>query len=158
MTEVGELRMTATGLRRFLLFHSLPQFISWAVIVALMYGLAAAVVHLLGARQPLGLGVLFGGLGGTLPSVWLARQASFRVRGPERAQAWSVIEGRLCARQYHPPVVEDGVHRFRIKLPRLLRWDEQDVRMSMDRDGMLVSGPYGALLGLRRLLAVTFAD
>ena len=81
MIDVGELRLKATGLRRFLLFQSLPQFISWAAIVVLMYGLGAAVVHLVGAREPLGLGVLCGGLGGTLPSVWLARQASFRVRG-----------------------------------------------------------------------------
>lgn len=158
MIELGEIRMTATGVRRFLVFESWPQLLSWAAIVALMFGVAEAVVHLVGARKPLGPGALFGGIGGTLPSLWLARQARFRVRGSERAQAWSVIEGRLCARQYRPPVVEDGAHRFQIKLPRLLRWDEQDIRMSMDRDGMLVTGPYGALLGLRRLLAVTFAD
>ncbi|HEX8785398.1 MAG TPA: hypothetical protein VF793_04360 [Telluria sp.] len=158
MIELGKIRMSATGVKRVLVFQSWPQFASWVAIVALMFGICETVVHLAGLRKPLGPGALFGGIGGALPSLWLARQASFRVRGSERAQAWSVIEGRLCARQYHPPVVEDGVHRFQIKLPRLLRWDEQDIRMSMDRDGMLVTGPYGALLGLRRLLAVTFAD
>jgi hypothetical protein len=111
----------------------------------------------MGAHKP-GLGPLFGGIGGALPSVWLTRQASFRVRGPERAQAWRVIEGRLHARFYRAPVREGDVHVYRPKLPGWLRWKEQDVRMSMDRDGMLVTGPYGTLLGLRGMLATTFAD
>ena len=156
MIEVGELRVKATGLRRFLLFQSLRQFVSWVAIIALVIVFGEAAMLLMGLRPSLPVGALAGGIGGALPSLWLTRQASFRVRGPERAQAWSVAENFISAR-YRPPVREGGAHLYRPKLPRWLRWDEQDVRMSMDRDGMLVTGPYSVVLELSRLLAATFA-
>jgi hypothetical protein len=157
MIDVGELRVKATGLRRFLLFQSLPQFLSWAALMACGFGLAETAIWLGGLRHSIPVGAIAGGIGGSLPSLWLSRQVSFRVQGPGRAEAWNVAE-RSIAPRYRPPVREGGVQVYRPKLPRWLRWDEQDVRMSMDRDGMLVAGPYGVVLELRRLLAVTFSD
>jgi hypothetical protein len=156
MIEVGELRVKATGLRRFLLFQSWPQFLSWLAAIALVIGLGEAIVYLTGHRPSLPFGAIAGGIGGALPSLWLTRQVSFRVRGPGRAAAWNEAE-RFLSSRYRSTAREGEAVLFRPKLPRWLRWDEQDVRMSMDRDGMLVTGPYSVVLELRRLLAATFA-
>lgn len=157
MIDVGELRLETTGVRRFLLFQSLPQLASWAAIVASMFGVCTLVVRAMGGVPPDG-DVIVGGIVGTLPSLWLARRAGFRVRGPARAQAFAVLEGRLGIRFYAPPVRIGAEHVFLPKLPRWLRWDEQTVRIAMGLDGMVVTGPYGTLLGLRRVLKTTFAD
>nr|WP_314541831.1 hypothetical protein [uncultured Massilia sp.] len=154
--ELGEIQATATGWRRWLLFNSRSQFLSWACCVALVCAAGALLIWWHNGAGALAELPLVGALAGSLPSVWLARPSHMRVRGPGRAQAFSVLEDRMLARGFAYAGLDAGVHRYRRKGPRWMRWKEQDVKMAMGGDALLVSGPYVMLNVHRRLLRSLF--
>lgn len=158
MIELGELRMSATGWRRFLLFQSLSQFLSWAAIIVLVIVVGNLVVTAAGGHHLALVGPVAGGIAGSLPSVWLTRHARFCLRGPGRARALGAIEDGLRVQRYRPDGVDEGTQLYRLNLPRLLRWGEQEVRLALRHDEMVVSGPWVALRFLRRYLAADLAD
>lgn len=152
MIEVSAVQLTATGARRFLVFNSLAQFTSWLIFSLLTINVMSELAWLKWHVQTLNAGSLAGAVLGALPSVFLTRQARFHVHGMRPAQALAAIDARLRKRGYIHVASADGVHHYRGKLPRWLRWHEQDVRLAADAGGIRVDGPQAVLAGLRRFL------
>ena len=145
MIELTRLHLTATGLRRAALFPSWVVLLSWIVIVTALICAAAVLTGRPGLPDS---SIIVGIVAGSLPSILLVRQTQFQVHGPGRAQAWSAIEDRLRMRGYVLADTRDGVRHYRPRLPRWLRWNEQDVRLMMDEDSVRVTGPWGMLRSL----------
>lgn len=154
--ELGRIQSTVPFRRRLLLFNSVPQFLSWVGCVAAVILFGGLLIWWHGGdRAHFGV-PLIGALAGSLPAVWLARPSRFVVHGPGRAQAFQVLEERMLSGGFVHAGVEEGVHRYRRKQPRWLRWNEQDVHLSMERDVLLVDGPRVMLDLHRRALRYLF--
>lgn len=150
--ELTPLSLAATGWQRFWPFHSTWQLQSYLLCVlgtlVTIGGLARLVwdVHMINAVS------VAGGFVGALPSVFLARPARFGIRGPGRAQARALLEARLPLMGLERSAAGNGEWVYARRLPRLLRWDEQRVCLTMDEDMLWVSGHYALLLALRKTL------
>lgn len=153
MITITDISFSSTGPDRFLLFHSFRQFFSYLVCVFVGISIVAVSGYaLLGWEVDSGTAILMGFLG-ALPSVFLARQASFKIHGSARMQYYSALNDRLLVFGFEPTRVDQRETMYEKKLPKILRWDKSGVTVRTEDSFILVSGPYGTLLSLRKFLS-----
>lgn len=155
MVEVTKIEICETGRKRYLLFYSVSQFASWLVTVlsveVILNALIAAFHMPRASIQSIAVGVLC-----ALPSVFLARPARFSVTGSWRVQAAVALKEQLNASKFKRTTVSEIESRYVQNLPKFLRWEKSHVTILEQRGTVLITGPYGALLGLRRFIVANF--
>lgn len=147
--SVSDVTFPHPAWRYLLLFQSWQQLRSWGlrVLVALVL-----VNYLLTfANAGLRHAVLAGAVLGSLPSVVMALPTRFVVSAcPDRVVR--TLASELEALGYVSQGSRAGVALYRQNLPRLLRWDERNVRIERAGDRLIVTGPFMILKKARRFL------
>lgn len=156
MVRVSDLEFSDSGMKKYLLFYSSQQFFSWLATIFLI-GAVIASVFLLILDKPVPAGPLFIGMVSALPSVYFARQARFRIEGPWRVQACSAIEGRLEGLGFNKEIVNNKEATYTQKMPKFLRWEKSYINVKNQDAFVVITGPYGTLLGLRKFLTTNFS-
>lgn len=156
MVEVTRIELCEKGLKKYLLFYSASQLASWLVTLMLTMVLLNALIEFLHLPRA-GISSLVVGTLGALPSVFLARPARFNITGPWRAQAAAALKSRLNASMGLRVTASDKETRYSQNLPKFLRWEKSHVTILEQQGAVVITGPYGALLGLRRFTIDNFA-
>lgn len=137
--------------RYFFLFQSKAQAVSWIVTVL---GCMVFITYLLSLdgddNIPLE-GVLLGAAIGATFSLMAVLPAKFMVRDDGLGML-DEIEVRLLRMNYVEEKRFNKIVVYRQNLPRLLRWEEGNIRISEEGDILVVSGGYISLWKLRRSL------
>ncbi|MGK5079557.1 hypothetical protein [Janthinobacterium sp. HLX7-2] len=141
--------------RYFVLFQSKSQALSWIVTLLACMVIISYLVSLDGdANIPLD-GILFGAAIGSSFSLVAVLPAKFIVADNGLGML-SEIEVRLLKMNYVDEKRINGIYIYRQNLPRLLRWDEGNIKISDDGDTLSVSGGYFSLRKLRSSLLKDF--
>lgn len=153
--NVSKIRIVQTGGLNVLMFYSLKQFASFVLFVCLGIGTVQAVGYYGFGTNMFSLSGLVGALFGAMPSVFLAREALFEIRGSDCMQGYAAISQCLLYWKFEKQnVAGDGkVEKYVNKLPKLLRWEKSDVSVSIHSGYVSVTGPYGTLISLRKFLS-----
>ena len=142
--DVSGIQFPLERWRYLILFQSLPQAISWCLIVLACMVFILNVISSSGRGDVPTLGIMVGGVAGASFSLMSVFRSQFTVRkGGDRAL--TEIESRLMGISY---VEQDRILDkliYRQNLPRLLRWDEGNVEIVVNGKDVVVSGPYISL-------------
>jgi hypothetical protein len=135
--RVEEIKRGYSILSGVILFSSFKQFISYfiymSVIVALLYIIGQfSDVNIVGGR-----GVLLI-ITGSLVSVYLSMPVSFIVKNVAVRDIISIVEHKIIVLGYREKEKFSGMYIS--KLPRILSWDENHIKISKVSDGVRVSG------------------
>jgi hypothetical protein len=137
--------------RYALLFQSWSQFQSWALTGLLTALAITALLVLVKANVPPVGGLLAGSVLGSLISVVTVLPAEFEFK---QGSASHLVTLQNYLEHYGYVRIDNGIDAivYRQNLPKLLRWEEGQVRIERTGDRIVVKGPLMILRKLRRAL------
>jgi hypothetical protein len=137
--------------RYAILFQSLEQFASWLLITLAVFFAAQGLFLATGIHAIPPMQLLIGTMVGSLVSVFLAAPARFHISPAVRGDC-DVLRAWLCEFKYRE--VESNTHSvlYEPKLPKALRWKENNVRIQRVSDVLEVSGGHAVLRQLHKLI------
>lgn len=157
MIRVSELKLTEAGIKKFILFYSWSQFFSWLAAVLITIAVLTEIAYLFFDDKTIAARPILMGFVCALPAVYLARQARFRIEGPGRLQGAAAIEGRLEAAGFDKTILTPREVVYRKRKFKFLYWEKSYIAIKSEETSIVVTGPYGALLGYRKFLMTSFA-
>lgn len=126
--------------RYWIMFQSWGQVRSYLLII-LVSALALHSLALLAGVRLLPIAVLLGAMAvGGLISVLMVMPARFTV-APSSEHAVARVIDELKFMRYIENGVQDNAVVYRQNLPRVLRWNEGNIRLARDGADLVVSGP-----------------
>jgi hypothetical protein len=158
MINVTKIEILEKGIKRYILFYSLTQFASWLATLLLVIFLFNSVVLLIGFKDILSGAAIAVGMLCSLPAVAFARQASFKICGPSRLQAYAALQGRLDATGLQKTAISPKEIRYKYNFPKFLQWEKNHLTFLVNGDNVMVIGPYGVLMGFKKFLIKNFGD
>jgi hypothetical protein len=143
--------------RYFIIFQSASQALSWFVILLACMVFVSYLISLDGdANIPLN-GVLIGAAIGSSLSLLAVLPAKFVVQNAGLSMQ-SEIEVHLLKMNYVEDVRFNDIVVYRQNLPRLLRWDESNIRIVAEGGFLTVSGACIPLRKLRKNIVSKFGN
>ena len=138
--------------RRVLLFQSVPQMLSWLACVLAVY-LVVVVIARLAHATTVNPRYFIVGFLGTLPSLYGTLPCVFSVSGADRARIEEAVDRFARRMGYVGMPAGRGEKAYRSKLPRLLRWDENVIRLAADGSDIRIQAPKIVAARLRQAIA-----
>lgn len=148
--KVSTLRYPVPLWRYLLLFQSWTQLQSWLMLVLTTILLIVFVINLLKPSSVPDAAMLVGATLGSLCSVVMVFPVEFDVFSSSE-QTMALLERQVTYMGYVRLSCDANTTLYRQKLPRLLRWDEGNIKIYKQETKVTVRGGWVALKNIRRL-------
>ena len=147
----SEVERTHSVLRFLCPIQSWSQFLSVVVTYVLGLSVVALVIHLLDPSEPLAYIMVCASLGGSW-ALFAALPARIELTTSTEARHFvKSVQEKIMASGYREVKAIPGGMHFRSKLPRWLRWAENEVNLVAHDHAIELSGPAVALRLLKRI-------
>ena len=153
--KISNLERTHTFWKYLFPFQSWLQFSSFCLFAVATFVCCFVVLRIFNPESLESPNVLIiVGVIGALPAVFSALPGRFEIRNVTmNHNVWSnEINEKLISLGYTMCLSGENVKRYRSQLPRWLRWNENELVVSVANDLFVISGPIMALSALRKKL------